>query len=281
MRDLALTFLIIFLSLNSLSQQLPDFQTDDPFEFQSFRSEFIKQKKIRSIKIKVSNKALSRPIIDQPAHHQYFYDSDGKLFRQVTTISVPGLEKDSTIRNIYYAGERVALENTHTSASSETVQYAYDLNRDIIQLEKKNQYGDITRVSTSTYERQTVSAEKLITRIYLNGGLTHTITDILNPDKSISERTKVQNQQGYKVTSRFEYLDGRLKKVSLKEFGVETLIDLGYTKEGNRKTITLIRSGKEVESMEYFYYNGLIESALKTRAGSNEVEIINYSYEFY
>ncbi len=264
------------------AQQLTHVHPDNPFNLQDFETDFIKNHRVKTIWITQGTKVMGQKIIPQTISWKLSFNNLGQLTKKVKLIKGNTNPIDSVETFFYYQNGQLEEEVISSSFSVESIQYITEENgKSQVTRTKRSRLGELKSEHRINYEKTTPKADLILTKQLNNGKPTLLLYEYLNPDGTLRERQKIQQPQGYKTTDSFTYNKTKLEKISIREFGTETEYLLQYNTEKLLSRVSCVRNQKEQQALEYFYFKGMLESALLLKTDSKTVEITNYSYEYY
>lgn len=283
-REWVVFFLIVLMSwgvdFNLNAQQyarsLPAQAKTYPF----FNSDFIRQKRIKTIKTEVMYKYPMQKISFSAESMRYSFSGNGDV-EQWISINRSGNEK----RVNYYLSKDGKLVSEHIRTSKRNIlkSYVYDSHGNVIEIERidesQQEKFDPERFSYEYY------SDTQYKKFWLNNeGLTFKYTIVNLEDGIIVNETTRYIRGASKESVYYHYESGKLisyAKNSKLNTRREVKFELEYDESGMLQVMKEYHDGALVYRFEYLYEEGLVSVMLRKEIKSHQIQITKYSYTFY
>ncbi|UTW67658.1 hypothetical protein KFE94_05980 [bacterium SCSIO 12643] len=283
-REWVVFFLVVLMSwgvdFNLNAQQyarsLPAQAKTYPF----FNSDFIRQKRIKTIKTEVMYKYPMQKISFSAESMRYSFSGNGDV-EQWISINRSGNEK----RVNYYLSKDGKLVSEHIRTSKRNIlkSYVYDSHGNVIEIERidesQQEKFDPERFSYEYY------SDTQYKKFWLNNeGLTFKYTIVNLEDGIIVNETTRYIRGASKESVYYHYESGKLisyAKNSKLNTRREVKFELEYDESGMLQVMKEYHDGALVHRFEYLYEEGLVSVVLRKEIKSHQIQITKYSYTFY
>lgn len=260
---------------------------EDPWQLLHFRPDFIKEKKIRSIHIAYSQKSLGQAIIHKNFSHQLFFDTLGYPVKMKKTTNFDHYGVDSIVTFYIYktdasSGDISLMRTEEKGNGTERIIYR-ELTDDGELITTVSRAADEARLGMVEKKRIDINVPESYVcdrETYINERLYSKSRDLFDEEDHIVD-TETNYATGQKTQTNWEYLANKLTDMTHDENGDREMYKITYGKFSIINKIAHYRNAKLIDTMEYFYFEGSLESTLKITEGKSEFVITNYSYEYY
>lgn len=277
-------FLVILMSwgvdINLNAQQyvksLPAQAKTYPF----FNSDFIRQKRIKTIKTEVMYKYPMQKISFSAESMRYSFSGNGDV-EQWISINRSGNEK----RVNYYLSKDGKLVSEHIRTSKRNIlkSYVYDSHGNVTEIdridESQKEKFDPEKFSYEYY------SDNQYKKFWLNNeGLTFKYTIVNLEGGIIVNETTRYIRGASKESVYYHYESGKLisyAKNSKLNTRREVKFELEYDESGMLQVMKEYHDGALVHRFEYLYEEGLVSVMLRKEIKSHQIQITKYSYTFY
>ncbi len=258
---------------------------EDPYKLQSFNPEHVKTQKIKSVFIQEAVKSPGKTISYKRNSTRGFFNTDGTLKKSVKVINRSTGTQDSTTILYFYLNGKPEREELYHKSGNQITYFLYPkesiTERKIVKQDAPSSKFNLE--STYRFELGPLDVnERLATETKDNELMAKFVNVYDSEDRLIeSKHIHLEQYPNYTVSTKWNYEFGKLVDMKITTEKVEDLYEISYGKNSIIKMIQHSSNGTMTEAVEYFYFNGNIESVLRIEPNSSDLEITNYSYEFY
>lgn len=302
--SLGFSFLLSFLFLSpSYSQVLtnyPENLNDNIFSNTVFFSEkFIRQNKIKSATAEISFKRELQAIVKTGNVQRFEFGNDGKLAKQLETISIAGNIKDTAITYfIYSAKKQLETKRSSDGYGFYSYNYEYDETGNIIKQvysrdENKGFKNDFQLskqfiINSESYQYEQLSSTQKKRRFFNDNGIEYkSVITYFNEYGNISEEETRFVVTGKKSAITYKYdeyfrLSEKMDFSSVPEAN-KIISVFSYDEFGNVIQEKISRNGTLKTTREFLYDKKtfLLDAKLIKDEATQTIHIYKYSYEFY
>lgn len=297
---LLLSFLFLLSSLHSqILTNYPQHLDENIFSNTVFFSEkFIRQNKIKSVSAEISFKRDLQPIVKTGNIQIFEFNSDGKLVKQLETVSIAGNIKDTAITFlIYNEKKQLELKRSSDGYGFYSYYYEYDNAGNIIEQvysrdENKGSKNDFQLskqfvINSESFQYEQLSTRQKKRRFFNDNGMEYKSAIIYyNEYGNISEEESRFIVSGRKSNLSYKYDEFfRLsEKTDYSAVSGENKIVLvfSYDEFGNVLQEKISRNGTLKTTREFIYDKKtfLLDAQLIKDEATQTIHIYKYSYEF-
>lgn len=296
----ALIYFIFYFSSLPLSAQLVDMMVHpNSISTSFFNAKFIKNKKIKSIKTKITEKPDSKLIIDEGLFKEYLFNEEG-LLTQLTIIKGYGENTDTTADYFYYddfqrlVGSRKRIGNIYHS-----VYYEYDAlgnlkkearcketnastKKDVFKLGKQVlkslETFEYKKLNNNQYKKSCLNDEG---RVYKSAII------VYDEAGRVKEENYEFTVSWVRIKNKYQYdAKGRLVKRTYMSNANGKFVENNvyeYDEQGNLLSEKNYENDMLSHEIAYLYNkrNALITSQVDRDFVNNSIQIVKYEYGFY
>ncbi|MES2627576.1 MAG: hypothetical protein V4616_01285 [Bacteroidota bacterium] len=272
---------LLAISLLANGQQLVRPEASDPYGVQSFNDAFIKEHRIKRATVQVSVKSPGKVIVHRKGKLVFYFDEEGRLEKKEKISVRANGETENQSTSYYFLNGKLNREEITQASGNSIIYHSYNGNEHEQKILKQDEPGGRYSQQESMVSRTEKEGNLLIYKVYNGSRIVETITEEYHPENGLVSRETEQHPNRYLTEATWNYEFGKLVDLTIKAGKREDVYAITYGKNSIIRKIQHSENGRLLETVEYFYYNGILESLLESTPGSDELEITNYSYEFY
>lgn len=264
-----------------------------------FSEKFIRQNKIKSATAEISFKRELQTIVKTGNVQRFEFGLDGKLARQMETISVAGNIKDTAITYfIYNAKKQLEMKRSSDGYGFYSYHYEYDEAGNIIKQvysrdENKGFKNDFQLskqfiINSESYRYEQLSSAQKKRRFFNDNGSEYksVITSLNEYGNMLEEETRfVVTGRKSSITYKYDEYFRLSEKSDISMVPEENKIVSVFTYDefGNVLQEKISRNGTLKTTREFLYDKKtfLLEAQLVKDEATQTIHIYKYNYEFY